>query len=72
MKEKIIVLTGVASGIGLATSKKLSRENIVIIADYKDVEEEFVKENFNNYKNVHFFKYDISKKEDILNLKEYV
>lgn len=72
MKEKIIVITGGASGIGLATSKKLSRDNIVIIADYKDVEEDFIKKNFNNYKNVHFFKCDISKKEDILNLKEYV
>ena len=43
MENKIIIITGGASGIGLATSKKLSRDNKVIIADYKDVEEEFVK-----------------------------
>lgn len=72
MENKIIIITGGASGIGLATSKKLSRDNIVIIADYKDVEEEFVKKNFVNYKNVHFLKCDISRKEDILNLKKYV
>ena len=72
MENKIIIITGGASGIGLATSKKLSRDNKVIIADYKDVEEEFVKKNFDNYKNVHFFKCDISRKEDILNLKKYV
>lgn len=72
MKDKIIIITGGASGIGLATSKKLSKDNVVIIADYKDVEKNFVEKNFDNYKNVHFFKCDISKKEDILNLKEYV
>ena len=72
MKDKIIIITGGASGIGLATSKKLSKDNVVIIADYKDVEKDFVEKNFDNYKNVHFLKCDISKKEDILNLKEYV
>ena len=36
------------------------------------MEKDFVEKNFDNYKNVHFFKCDISKKEDILNLKEYV
>lgn len=72
MKDKIVLITGGASGIGLATSKKLSKDNIVIIADYKNVEKDFIKNNFDNYKNVHFFKCDISKKEDVLSLKEYV
>ena len=36
------------------------------------MEKDFVEKNFDNYKNVHFFKCDISKTEDILNLKEYV
>lgn len=72
MKDKIVLITGGASGIGLATSKKLSKDNIVIIADYKNVEKDFIKNNFDNYENVHFFKCDISKKEDVLSLKEYV
>ena len=72
MKDKVVLITGGASGIGLATSKKLSKDNIVIIADYKNVEKDFIRNNFDNYENVYFFKCDISKKEDVLNLKEYV
>lgn len=71
MKDKIVLITGGASGIGLATSKKLSKDNIVIIADYKNVEKDFIRNNFDNYENVYFFKCDISKKEDVLSLKEY-
>lgn len=72
MKDKVVLITGGASGIGLATSKKLSKDTIVIIADYKNVKEDFIKNNFDNYENIHFFKCDISKKEDVLRLKEYV
>ena len=35
MKNKIIIVTGGASGIGLATAKKLSIDNNVIIADVR-------------------------------------
>lgn len=72
MKDKIIVVTGGASGIGLATCKKLSNGNIIIIADYKNIDENFIKNNFDCTENIYFFKCDISKKEDVLNLKEYV
>lgn len=69
---KNIIITGGASGIGLATAKKLSKDNNVIIVDYKDVNKDFIQNNFEYYKNIHFFKCDISKKEEILNLKQYV
>lgn len=72
MKNKIIIVTGGASGIGLATAKKLSTNNTVIIADYKDINQEFIKENFLNNENIHYFKCDISKKEDIIDLKNFV
>lgn len=72
MKKKVVLITGGASGIGLATAKKLSTDNKVIIVDSKSVTEEFIKSNFDNYNSVYFFKCDISKKEDILNLKNYV
>ena len=42
MKNKIIIVTGGASGIGLATAKKLSIDNKVIIADYKDINQDFI------------------------------
>lgn len=72
MKNKIIIVTGGASGIGLATAKKLSNDNKVIIADYKDINEDFIKENFTNIDNVYYFKCDISKKENIISLRSFV
>lgn len=69
---KNVIITGGASGIGLATAKKLSKDNNVIIVDYKDINQDFIKNNFLDYKNVYFFKCDISRKEEILNLKQYV
>lgn len=69
---KNIIITGGASGIGLATAKKLSQDNQVIIVDLKDLDEDFINQNFEKPKNVHFFKCDISKETDILNLKEYI
>lgn len=72
MKNKIIIITGGASGIGLATAKKLSIDNKVIIADYKDINQDFIKENFTNIDNVYYFKCDISKKENIMSLRDFV
>lgn len=72
MKNKIIIVTGGASGIGLATAKKLSIDNNVIIADYKDINQDFIKDNFTNIDNVYYFKCDISKKENIISLRDFV
>lgn len=69
---KNVIVTGGASGIGLATAKKLSLDNHVIIADLKDIDTNFINQNFDNPENVSFFKCDISKKNDILSLKQYV
>ena len=67
-----VIITGGASGIGLAIAKKLSTDNNIIIADCKDINADFIKDNFKHSENVYFYKCDISKSEDILNLKEYV
>lgn len=72
MEDKVVLITGGASGIGLAAAKKISQNNKVIIADYKSIDDNFIKNNFENYKNVCFLKCDISKNDDILNLKQYV
>ena len=69
---KICLVTGSTSGIGLATAKKLSKDNIVIINDYKDIDEGFIQDNFDNKENVYFCKADISKKEDILAIREFI
>ena len=70
--SKICLVTGSTSGIGLATAKKLSKSNTVIINDYKQISDKFIKENFDNPENVYFYKGDISKKEDINNIKNYI
>lgn len=70
--KKICLVTGATCGIGLAVAKKLSQDNIVIINDYKDVDKDFIKNNFDNKKNVVFFKADISSEEQINNLKHFV
>lgn len=72
MDKEVVIVTGGASGIGLATAKKLSNDKIVIIADYKDITQDFIQSNFDVCENVHFFKCDISSKENILKLKQYV
>lgn len=69
---KNVIVTGGASGIGLATAKKLSVDNHVIIADLKDINTNFINRNFDNPENVSFFKCDISKKNDILSIRQYV
>ena len=70
--SKICLVTGSTSGIGLATAKKLSKSNTVIINGYKQISDEFIKENFDNPENVYFCKGDISKKEDINIIKNYI
>lgn len=69
---KNVIVTGGASGIGLATAKKLSLDNHVIIADVKDIDTNFINQNFDNPENVFFFKCDISKKNDILSIRQYI
>ena len=70
--SKICLVTGSTSGIGLATANKLSKSNTVIINGDKQISDEFIKENFDNPENVYFCKGDISKKEDINNIKNYI
>lgn len=69
---KNVIVTGGASGIGLATVKKLAQDNNVIIADQKEISDDFIKNNIEYYENVYYCKCDISKTQDIIKLKQYV
>ena len=73
MKNKVILITGGASGIGLATVKKLSIENKIVVADVKELTEEECKTIFGlNIDSISYVKCDISKTSDIEKLKEYI
>lgn len=70
--KKICLVTGSTSGIGLATAKKLAKNNMVIINDYKDIDKNFINENFDKPENVVFCKCDISKKNEVTDLKNFI
>lgn len=70
--KKVCLVTGSTCGIGLAIAKKLSKNNIVIINDYKDIAKDFILKQFEKSTNVVFFKADISNNQDVLNLKRNI
>ncbi len=70
--KKVCLVTGSTSGIGLATAQKLARNNFVVINDYKEIDDEFIETNFSKPENVMFCKCDISKKSDVISLKQLV
>lgn len=70
--KKVCLITGSTCVIGLAVAKQLARENIVIINDYKEIENDFIVKNFENKNNVVFFKADISNSKDLIKLKQYI
>lgn len=70
--KKVCLVTGSTSGIGLAVAQKLSNNNYVIINDYKPLPKDFISKNFKKSENVIFCRCDISKKEEILALKNFI
>lgn len=70
LQDKVAIITGGASGIGLAAVKRFANEGAtVIIADYnsdagKKVEEELLKENLK----VSFYQINVADKESVTNV----
>jgi NAD(P)-dependent dehydrogenase (short-subunit alcohol dehydrogenase family) len=72
MNNKVALVTGSTSGIGKEIAKKLLQENcVVIINSNKDIGDDFIAQEFGD-KDVFFYKADISKKQDLIELKKYI
>lgn len=70
MNKKIILVTGASRGIGRAIAKELSKENIVI-ANYNKSEDAAKSLQLEN-ENIDIFKADVSKREEIISMTEYI
>ena len=67
LKDKVAIITGGASGIGLAIAKELFKFDVkIVIADLSD-KDSFIKDEFKS-DNVIFIKTDVSKEEDVKHL----
>ena len=73
MESKVIIVTGASRGIGRAIAKHLALDNNIVIANYnKSVEAaESLKKELKD-KNIEIYKADVSKREQVKQMIEYV
>ena len=73
--ERVAIVTGGSRGIGRAIVEKLARKNIKVVANYNQSEEKakkFKKELEKENIFIDIFKADVSKREEIKNMVDYV
>ena len=65
MKDQVAVITGAASGLGLAISKKLASEGVKLaLLDIADT----IPAEFENNSSIKYYKSDVTKEEDVKNI----
>lgn len=65
MKDQVAVITGAASGLGLAISKKLASEGVKLaLLDIADT----IPTEFENNSSIKYYKSDVTKEEDVKNI----
>ena len=75
MKNKIVLVTGGAKGIGRAIAKLLAENNCTVIANYnksfeaaKELQEELLEKNIE----IDIFKADVSKRDEVKKMIDFV
>lgn len=69
--NKIIIVTGASRGIGREIAKKLAEKGNVVIANYNKSEDQAKKLQL-EYSNIEIYKADVTRREEITKMIEYV
>lgn len=75
MEGKVILITGASRGIGRAIAKELANDKDIVIANYnksKESAESLRNELQRENKNIDIYQADVSKREDVKKMVEYV
>ena len=69
--NKVILITGASRGIGRNIAETLSKEGNIVIVNYNKSKKEAI-ELKNNYENIILYKADVSKKEQVQKMFEFI
>ena len=75
MEGKVILITGASRGIGRAIAKELANDKDIVIANYnksKDSAESLKNELQSENKNIDIYQADVSKREEVKKMVEYI
>jgi 3-oxoacyl-[acyl-carrier protein] reductase len=72
MKEKIVLITGSTSGIGLATARLLYEKGNIVILNSPNLDDASITDQFDDKNRVRFYAADISNVGSLLAMKDYV